>query len=396
MITKISSFFKWYIKHESTAGITLLVMTIIALIISNSVFSEDYFKALKTYYALGFGEFKLKLSLFHWINDALMAIFFLVVGLEIKREFVEGELSRPTQAALPIMGAVGGMLVPALIYVGFNIQTPETLRGWAIPSATDIAFSIGILSLLGSRVPLSLKVFLVALAIIDDMGAVIIIALFYTTELNIAYLALMFLCFAILIVFNRLNIKYISLYLIVGLFMWFFTHESGVHATIAGVLLAITIPHKKDTSHHGQSMLKYVEHTLAPYVSFLIMPIFAFANAGVNFDGMSFAQVLEPVPIGICLGLFVGKQVGVFIFSIAAIKFGFAEKPNDSNWGSFYGVGILTGIGFTMSLFVGNLAFPESEIIDGVKIGVLLGSLFSTLAGYALLLMTTKKKNAIA
>tara|TARA_A100001011_G_scaffold399436_1_gene508060 strand:- start:24 stop:1139 length:1116 start_codon:yes stop_codon:yes gene_type:complete len=371
-------------------------MTIIALIISNSVFSEDYFKALKTYYALGFGEFKLKLSLFHWINDALMAIFFLVVGLEIKREFVEGELSRPTQAALPIMGAVGGMLVPALIYVGFNIQTPETLRGWAIPSATDIAFSIGILSLLGSRVPLSLKVFLVALAIIDDMGAVIIIALFYTTELNIAYLALMFLCFAILIVFNRLNIKYISLYLIVGLFMWFFTHESGVHATIAGVLLAITIPHKKDTSHHGQSMLKYVEHTLAPYVSFLIMPIFAFANAGVNFDGMSFAQVLEPVPIGICLGLFVGKQVGVFIFSIAAIKFGFAEKPNDSNWGSFYGVGILTGIGFTMSLFVGNLAFPESEIIDGVKIGVLLGSLFSTLAGYALLLMTTKKKNAIA
>ena len=396
MITKISSFFKWYIKHESTAGITLLVMTIIALIISNSFLSEDYFKALKTYYALGFGEFKLKLSLFHWINDALMAIFFLVVGLEIKREFVEGELSRPTQAALPIMGAVGGMLVPALIYVAFNIQTPETLRGWAIPSATDIAFSIGILSLLGSRVPLSLKVFLVALAIIDDMGAVIIIAIFYTSELNVTYLSLMFVCFFILLLLNKFNVKYFSLYLIVGLFMWFFTHESGVHATIAGVLLAITIPHKQDPSHHGKSMLKHVEHTLAPYVSFIIMPIFAFANAGVNFDGMSFSQFLEPVPLGICLGLFVGKQVGVFIFSIAAIKFGLAEKPNDANWGSFYGVGILTGIGFTMSLFVGNLAFPDSDIIDGVKIGVLLGSLFSTLAGYGLLMMTTKKKNAIA
>ncbi|MEK9731849.1 MAG: Na+/H+ antiporter NhaA [Pelagibacteraceae bacterium] len=391
MINKISSFFKWYIKHESTAGITLLIMTIIALIISNSGLSDDYFKALKTYYALGVGEFKLKLSLFHWINDALMAVFFLVVGLEIKREFVEGELSRPTQAALPILGAVGGMLVPALIYVGFNLQTPETLRGWAIPSATDIAFSIGILSLLGSRVPLSLKVFLVALAIIDDMGAVIIIALFYTTKLNITYLTLMFICFAILIIFNRLNVRYFSAYLIVGIFMWFFTHESGVHATIAGVLLAITIPHKTDKSHHGKSMLKHVEHSLAPYVSFIIMPIFAFANAGVNFDGMSIMQLFTPVPLGICLGLFIGKQLGVFAFSYAAIKFGLAEMPSGARWISFYGTGVLTGIGFTMSLFVGNLAFPNSEIIDGVKIGVLLGSLFSTLLGYALLLICSKR-----
>ena len=218
MITKISSFFKWYIKHETSAGVTLLVMTVIALMISNSMFSEDYFKALKTYYSLGFGDFALKLSLFHWINDALMAIFFLVVGLEIKREFVEGELAKPTQAALPILGAVGGMLVPALIYIGFNLDTPETLKGWAIPSATDIAFSIGVLSLLGSRVPLSLKVFLVALAIIDDMGAVIIIALFYTTELNVNFLMLMFLCFAILLIFNKMNVKYFSAYAVVGLF----------------------------------------------------------------------------------------------------------------------------------------------------------------------------------
>ena len=392
MITKISSFFKWYIKHESTAGITLLVMTIIALIISNSFLSDDYFKALKTYYALGFGEFKLKLSLFHWINDALMAIFFLVVGLEIKREFVEGELSRPTQAALPIMGAVGGMLVPALIYVGFNIQTPETLRGWAIPSATDIAFSIGILSLLGSRVPLSLKVFLVALAIIDDMGAVIIIAIFYTTELNLTYLSLMFTCFFILLLLNKFNVKYFSLYLIVGLFMWFFTHESGVHATIAGVLLAITIPHKQDQSHHGKSMLKHVEHTLAPYVSFIIMPIFAFANAGVSLEGLTFATLLNPVPLGIVLGLFFGKQIGVFVLSYLSVKLKIADKPNNSTWPAFYAVSILTGIGFTMSLFVGNLAFAnDMQYIDGVKIGVLAGSLLSTVFGYVLLLLFSKK-----
>jgi len=395
VITKISSFFKWYFKHETSAGVTLLVMTIIALLVSNSPISDSYFKALKTYYGLGFGDFVLKMSVHHWINDALMAIFFLLVGLEIKREFVEGELSRPAQAALPILGAVGGMLFPALIYVAFNYQDPYTIKGWAIPSATDIAFSIGVLSLLGSRVPLSLKVFLVALAIIDDMGAVIIIALFYTTELNITFLGLMFSCFAILMIMNRTNVRYLSVYLFVGLFMWFFTYKSGVHATIAGVLLAIAIPHKSDKSHH-KSMLKYLEHTLAPYVSFLIMPIFAFANAGVNFDGMSINQLFQPVPLGILLGLFVGKQLGVFAFSYGAIKLGYAEKPHGASWTSFYAVGVLTGIGFTMSLFVGNLAFPNSDVIDGVKIGVLLGSLFSTIVGYTMLMSCTKIKNATA
>ena len=395
MITKISSFFKWYFKHETSAGVTLLVMTIIALLVSNSPISDSYFKALKTYYGLGFGDFVLKMSVHHWINDALMAIFFLLVGLEIKREFVEGELSRPAQAALPILGAVGGMLFPALIYVAFNYQDPYTIKGWAIPSATDIAFSIGVLSLLGSRVPLSLKVFLVALAIIDDMGAVIIIALFYTTELNITFLGLMFSCFAILMIMNRTNVRYLSVYLFVGLFMWFFTYKSGVHATIAGVLLAIAIPHKSDKSHH-KSMLKHLEHTLAPYVSFLIMPIFAFANAGVNFDGMSINQLFQPVPLGILLGLFVGKQLGVFAFSYGAIKLGYAEKPHGASWTSFYAVGVLTGIGFTMSLFVGNLAFPNSDVIDGVKIGVLLGSLFSTIVGYTMLMSCTKIKNATA
>jgi NhaA family Na+:H+ antiporter len=395
VINKISSYFRWYIKHETSAGITLLVMTIIALLVSNSGLSESYFKALKTYYAIGFGDLSLKMSLHHWINDALMAIFFFVVGLEIKREFVEGELAKPTQAALPIAGAIGGMLIPALIYVGFNYQDPYTLKGWAIPAATDIAFSIGVLSLLGSRVPISLKVFLVALAIIDDMGAVIIIALFYTTKLNLTYLVLMFLCFLILLLFNKFKVKHFFAYLLVGLFMWYFTYGSGIHATIAGVLLAMTIPHKTDASHHGKySMLKHIEHTLAPYVSFLIMPIFAFANAGVNFDGMSITQLFTPVPLGICLGLFVGKQLGVFTFSFAAIKFGLAEMPKNARWISFYATGVLTGIGFTMSLFVGNLAFPNSEVIDGVKIGVLLGSLFSTLLGYTLLVICSKKHAA--
>ena len=396
MINKISSFFKWYIKHETSAGITLLVMTILALLVSNSFLSEIYFKELKTYYSLGFGDFVLKMSVHHWINDALMAVFFLLVGLEIKREFVEGELSRPAQAALPILGAVGGMLVPALIYVAFNYQDPYTIKGWAIPSATDIAFSIGVLSLLGSRVPLSLKVFLVALAIIDDMGAVIIIALFYTTKLNLTFISLMLLCFSVLIILNRMNVKYLSIYLLIGLFMWFFTYKSGVHATIAGVLLAIAIPHKSDKSHHT-SMLKHLEHTLAPYVSFLIMPIFAFANAGVSFDGMSINMLFEPVPLGILLGLFLGKQLGVFAFSYGAIKLGFAEKPSGASWTSFYAVGVLTGIGFTMSLFVGNLAFPNSEVIDGVKIGVLLGSLFSTLLGYVMLISCSKiNQNAVS
>ena len=391
MITKTTSFFKWFIKQETSAGIVLVFVTVIALIISNSVLSDTYFSILKTYIPIGFGEFKLKLSVFHWINDALMAIFFLVVGLEIKREFLEGELSRPKQAALPILGAVGGMLVPALVYVAFNYETPETLRGWAIPSATDIAFSIGILSLLGSRVPLSLKVFLVALAIIDDMGAVIIIAIFYSTKLNIFYLTLVLVSFLILMGLNKFKIKSFFPFVIVGTFMWFFTHESGIHATIAGVLLAITIPHEKEIHGHTHSMLKKVEHSLAPYVSFIIMPVFALANAGVNLEGVSFIDLLSPVPLGICLGLFIGKQVGVFVFSIAAIKFGWAEKPENCNWVSFYGVGILTGIGFTMSLFVGNLAFPNSDIIDGVKIGVLLGSLFSTVMGYIILLLSTKK-----
>lgn len=391
MIKKSSDFIKWFIKQETAAGITLLIMTFVALLISNSFLADQYFSILKYYVSLGFGSFALKLSVVHWINDALMAVFFLFVGLEIKREFLDGELSQIKKAALPIVAAIGGMLVPALVYLYFNINNAETLRGWAIPTATDIAFSIGVLSLLGKRVPISLKVFLVALAIIDDLGAIIIIAIFYSSDLSYLNLFLMFASFVVLMVMNKLGVVKFIPYLLVGLFMWFFTYKSGIHATISGVLLAISIPHKLKLSHH-ESLLIKLEHTIAPYVAFLIMPIFALANAGVNLDGLSKEKLVDTVTLGVCLGLFLGKQLGVFVFSAAAIKLGFAEKPTNANWLGLYGVGVITGIGFTMSLFVGNLAFANNTgYMDEVKIGVLLGSLFSTLLGYFILIIATKK-----
>ncbi len=390
MLNYISSPFKWFFKLEAASGLILLISAILALVISNSNFSELYFNTLNEYIFIGINNFGLKLSLLHWINDALMAIFFFFVTLEIKREFLQGELSSRKQAILPIVGAVGGMLVPALIYIYINIKTPETLNGWAIPSATDIAFSLGILSLLGSRVPLSLKVFLTALAIIDDLGAIVIIAFFYSGDLSLKYLGLILITFIFLIVLNRFSVKKFIPFMILGLFLWFFTYKSGVHATIAGVLLASVIPHRK--KEHDFSLLVKIEHSISPYVAFGIMPLFAFANAGVSLDGLSFSSLLLPVPLGILMGLFVGKQIGVFIFSFIAIKLGFAQIPSNSNWVSFYAVGILTGIGFTMSLFVGNLAFVENiQYIDGVKIGVLSGSLLSTIFGYFLLLLAPSK-----
>ena len=352
--------------------------------------SSLYFESLNKYIFIGINNFGLKLSLLHWINDALMAIFFFFVTLEIKREFLQGELSNIKQALLPIIAAVGGMLVPALVYVYINLGDSETLIGWAIPSATDIAFSLGVLSLLGKRVPISLKVFLTALAIIDDLGAIVIIALFYSGDLSIKYLTLMLIAFLILLIINKFNVKKFLPYLIVGLFLWDFTHNSGIHATIAGVLLAMTIPHRKKEKDF--SLLIKIEHAISPYVAFGIMPLFAFANAGVSLDGLSFSSLLDKVPLGIVLGLFLGKQLGVFVFSYISIKLKIAQMPNNSNWFNFYGVGVLTGIGFTMSLFVGNLAFVENmQYMDGVKIGVLTGSLLSTLFGYFLILLTPNK-----
>ncbi|OUW64257.1 MAG: Na+/H+ antiporter NhaA [Pelagibacteraceae bacterium TMED201] len=390
MINYLSKPFKWFFKLEAASGLILLFAAIIALFISNSNLSELYFSTLNNYLFIGINDFGLKLSVIHWINDALMAIFFFFVTLEIKREFLQGELSNIKQALLPIIAAVGGMLVPALIYIFINFDDSTTLNGWAIPSATDIAFSLGVLSLLGKRVPISLKVFLTALAIIDDLGAIVIIALFYSGDLSIKYLILMLVAFIILLVINKFNIKKFLPYLIVGVFLWDFTHNSGIHATIAGVLLAMTIPHRKKEKDF--SLLIKVEHAISPYVAFGIMPLFAFANAGVSLDGLSLSSLLDKVPLGILLGLFVGKQLGVFVFSYVSIKMKIAQMPNNANWFNLYGVGILTGIGFTMSLFVGNLAFVENmQYMDGVKIGVLTGSLLSTLAGYFLILLTPNK-----
>jgi len=391
MINYISAPFKWFFKLEAASGLVLLIGAAIALFLSNSDLSKYYFDILNTHILIGTQNFGLDLTIIHWINEALMAVFFFIVTLEIKREFIQGELSRPKQALLPIIGAIGGMAVPAIIYVIINFETGYTLKGWAIPSATDIAFSIGVLSLLGSRIPVSLKVFLMALAIIDDLGAIIIIAFFYSTELQYMYLLLMLGSFLFLLILNKFGVKKFIPYLLIGLFLWFFTHGSGIHSTISGVLLALTIPHRDHEKDF--SLLLKLEHSLSPYVAFGIMPLFALANAGVSLDGISINTLMAPVPLGILCGLFFGKQIGVFLFSYLSIKLKFAEMPSNSNWIKLYGVGILAGIGFTMSLFVGNLAFIENnQYMDGVKIGVLSGSLLSTLVGYFLLLLVTTKK----
>ena len=390
MIKQITKPFKYFFKLEAASGLVLLFAAILALIISNGQLSDIYFSSLEKYIILGTKEFGLKLSVLHWINDVLMAIFFFFVSLEIKREFLQGELSNPKQAMLPIIGAVGGMAVPALFYIIINYSDSTTLNGWAIPSATDIAFSLGVLSLLGKRVPISLKVFLTALAIIDDLGAIVIIAFFYSGNIEIKYLILMLVSVILLVCLNKFKVKSFIPFLVVGVFLWDFTHQSGIHATIAGVLLALTIPH--NIKNNKESMLLKLEHGLSPYVAFGIMPVFAFANAGVSLEGLTFKTLLNPVPLGIVLGLFFGKQIGVFVLSYISIKLKFADKPTGSTWPALYAVSILTGIGFTMSLFVGNLAFANNlEYIDGVKIGVLTGSLLSTLFGYFLLLIFSKK-----
>jgi NhaA family Na+:H+ antiporter len=392
MINILTKPFKYFFKLESASGLVLLFAAIIALIISNSDYGFIYFDILQKYITLGFGFFSLKLSVLHWINDVLMTVFFFLVSLEIKREMVQGELSDPKQALLPIIGAIGGMLVPAIVYIIINLGSPETLKGWAIPSATDIAFSLGVLSLLGKRVPISLKIFLTALAIIDDLGAIVIIAFFYSGNIQSFYLILMLLAVVALFVLNRFNIRAFTPYLLIGILLWDFTHQSGIHATISGVLLALLIPHDKKNA--SRSLLLNLEHGISKYVAFGIMPLFAFANAGVSLEGLSINTLLNPVPLGIMCGLFFGKQIGVFLFSYISVKLNIAQKPRNTNWLSLYAISVLTGIGFTMSLFVGNLAFVNSEnYLDGVKIGVLAGSLLSTLFGYFLLILGTKKND---
>jgi NhaA family Na+:H+ antiporter len=330
----------------------------------------------------------LGLSIQHWINDALMATFFLLVGLEIKREFITGQLSNWPRRILPGLAALGGMAVPGLIYVFFNAGSQETLRGWAIPAATDIAFALGVLALLGRRVPVSLKIFLTALAILDDLGAVIIIAIFYTAELNGGALLAAVCVVGVLGLLNVFGYRGLTLYLTLGLILWGFVFMSGVHATLAGVLLALTIPLKSSQRSNdlAEPPLAKLEHALHPWIAFLVVPIFGFANAGVSFSGVSDSALLSPVPLGIALGLFVGKQIGVFGFAWLAVRTGLVVLPANATWLQLYGVSLLCGIGFTMSLFIGLLAFPASQLLqDETKIGVLVGSLISGLAGWIVL-----------
>lgn len=381
------NFLEEFIKKESSAGIVLIFATILALLLKNSLLSEIYNLFLHTPVEIRFGALHIDKPLYLWINDGLMAMFFLLIGLEVKREFIEGHLSDMAQVALPAIAAVGGMAVPALFYIYFNQDQPLGMQGWAIPTATDIAFALGILSLLGNRVPASLKVFLLALAIIDDLGAIIIIAIFYTVELSKLSIVVALLCIVILIIMNRRGVVKKAAYFIVGVVLWVSVLKSGVHATLAGVALAFTIPLKsKDKEGNEFSISHEIESDLHFWVAFFVLPMFAFVNAGVDLRQVSFESLLGPVPLGIAAGLFLGKQIGVFGFSYIAIKLKIAKMPAHSTWMQLYGVSVLTGIGFTMSLFVDSLAFKDDALYEYAdRLAILGASFLSGLIGYLLL-----------
>jgi len=372
-----------FIKLETSGGVVLMIAAIFAMIIANTPLSANYDLILGTYIKVGIGNFEIAKPAILWINDGLMAIFFFLVGLEIKREVLAGELSSFDKAILPIMAAIGGMAVPGIIFAIINWGTPENLNGWAIPTATDIAFALGILALIGSRAPISLKIFLLAIAIIDDLGAIVIIAIFYTSELSINALAISMLGFAAAVVLNRMGIQRTAPYLLVGIVMWVFVLKSGVHATLAGVLIAFTIPLKAKDGY--EALLYKMEHGLHPWVAFLILPVFAFANAGVNFTGIGIDDLLQPLTLGIAVGLFLGKQIGVFLATWIGVKSGIARLPENVSWKHVYGVACLTGVGFTMSLFIGSLAFTTADVMNAVRLGVVLGSVLSGIIGYLLL-----------
>lgn len=369
-----------FLDNSASGGIVLMVSAALALIVANSPLYGAYASTLHAYVG--------GLSVLHWINDGLMAVFFLMVGLEIKREVLDGQLSSWSRRILPGSAALGGMIGPAVIFLAFNMGPEGHPKGWAIPAATDIAFALGVLSLLGSRVPMSLKIFLTALAIIDDLGAVIIIALFYTSSINGLALAGAAGVVVALVAMNRLGVRKLWPFLLLGAVLWALVLQSGIHATLAGVVLALTIPLRQSPTRPDdmESPLHRLEHAIQPWVTFLIVPVFGFANAGVSFAGSSLASLAEPVPLGVALGLFLGKQLGVFGTAALVIRAGWAELPMYASWRQLYGVSLLCGIGFTMSLFIGLLAFPnEPHLQDLLKIGVLLGSLLSATAGAVLL-----------
>ncbi len=380
-----------FLKLETAGGIVLMFAAVLAIIVANSPLAGFYALLLDVPVEIRVGAFQIAKPLILWINDGLMAVFFFLVGLELKREFIEGELSRPANVLLPALGAVGGIVVPVAIFVWFNRGDPAALQGWAIPAATDIAFALGILSLLGSRVPVSLKVFLVSLAIFDDLGAIVIIAIFYTSDLSLAALVIAAACLAVLSVFAWRRVSSISAYVVVGVVMWAAVLKSGVHATLAGVALAAFIP-MRDPDDPGHSPLRELEHDLHQVVAFAVLPLFAFANAGISLAGVGIGDVLHPVPLGIAAGLFVGKQIGVFALCALAIKLGLARLPEGAGWGALYGASMLAGVGFTMSLFIGGLAFEnvplDMKMLFDERLGIIIGSLLSGVGGYLLLAST--------
>ncbi|EPV1124963.1 Na+/H+ antiporter NhaA [Vibrio harveyi] len=375
-----------FFKMESAGGILLVIAAAIAMTIANSPLGESYQAMLHTYV---FG-----MSVSHWINDGLMAVFFLLIGLEVKRELLEGALKSKETAIFPAIAAVGGMLAPALIYVAFNAGDAEAISGWAIPAATDIAFALGIMALLGKRVPISLKVFLLALAIIDDLGVVVIIALFYTGDLSTMALIVGFIMTGVLFMLNAKEVTKLTPYMIVGAILWFAVLKSGVHATLAGVVIGFAIPLKGKKGEH--SPLKHMEHALHPYVAFGILPLFAFANAGISLEGVSMSGLTSMLPLGIALGLLVGKPLGIFTFSWAAVKIGVAKLPEGVNFVHIFAVSVLCGIGFTMSIFISSLAFGNvsPEFDTYARLGILMGSTTAAVIGYALLHFSLPKKAA--
>ena len=381
-----NNFLVKFLALESAGGILLVGTAALAMLIANSPFYPYYTLLIDTPVEIRIGPLQLAKPLLLWVNDGLMAIFFFLVGLELKREILEGELSDRRKIVLPGLGAIGGMVVPAAIYVYFNSSDPVALKGWAIPTATDIAFALGVLTLLGSRVPISLKVFLPSVAIFDDIGAILIIAFFYTSKISSTALAVSAFCILCLYLLNRWGVVKISAYLVIGLVMWVAVVKSGVHATLAGVILALFIP-MRSAANPESSPLKSMEHKLHPLVAFLILPIFSFCNSGISFEGLDRQTLLHDIPLGIALGLFFGKQIGVFAFCWLGIKLRVAQLPNEMSFASLYGVALLCGIGYTMSLFIGSLAFEETgvNLIFDERLGIILGSLASGILGYLIL-----------
>lgn len=382
---------KNFLRMESAGGIVLMGAAVLAMIAANSPAAVLYALFIDTPVEIRVGALQIAKPLLLWVNDGLMAIFFFLVGLELKREFLEGELSRPSNVMLPAFGAVGGMVVPVAIYVALNGGDEQAMQGWAIPAATDIAFALGILSLLGSRVPTSLKVFLVSLAIFDDLGAIVIIAIFYSAELSLEALLMALLCLTILAIFSWRGVASVSSYILVGIVMWIAVLKSGVHATLAGVVLAAFIP-MRDTADPSRSPLRELEHDLHQVVAFGVLPMFAFVNAGISLSGVGIGDLFHSVSLGIASGLFVGKQLGIFAFCFVALKLGVARLPEGATLSTLYGVAILCGVGFTMSLFVGSLAFEnmrlDPEMVFDERLGIILGSLLSGLLGYLVLRLT--------